>query len=60
MAGDSWSRGREFESQYRILSGSFLHLFAVKIVLMFENTENTSKEVGTGPFKRYVTKMKLN
>ena len=33
MGGHSCSKGREFESQHRILDGHFSHLFVVKIVM---------------------------
>ena len=47
--GDSCPRGREFESQCRILDGSFFSFICfVKIVLMFEKTENKNeKRLGT-------------
>ena len=36
MGGDSCSRGCEFKSWHQILDGHFLHLFAVKIVMLLE------------------------
>ena len=33
MGGDSCSKGRGFESQYRILDEHFSHLFVVKIAM---------------------------
>ena len=35
MGRDSCSKGHGFESQQRILDGHFLHIFAIKIVMMF-------------------------
>ena len=35
MGRDSHSEGCGFESQHRILDGHFLHIFVVKIVMMF-------------------------
>ena len=35
MGRDSRSEVRRFESQHRILDGHFLHIFVVKIVMMF-------------------------
>ena len=35
MGGDPCAKGRQFESQHRILDGHFSHLFVVKIVMMF-------------------------
>ena len=32
---DSRSEGRGFESRHRILDGQFLHIFVVKVVMMF-------------------------
>ena len=44
------SKGREFESQYRILDVHFSHLFAVKLYCVFERTKINEKEAGVGPF----------
>ena len=44
VGGDSCPSGHEFESQCRILDGSFFTLFVVKTVLMFEKTEHKLKQ----------------
>ena len=44
MGGDSCSKGRGFESQYRILDGHFSHIFVVKICnVRLKKTENKQK-----------------
>ena len=55
IGGDSRSKDRGFESQCRILDGNgiLLHLFVVKIVMLFEKTKiNEKKEARDGPFKK--------
>ena len=34
--------------------GHFSHLFGVKIIIVFEKTENKQKEAAVGPFKKLV------
>ena len=44
MGGGSWSKGREFESQYRMLDGHFFtYLFIVKFVMCVWKDENKWK-----------------
>ena len=43
MGGHSYSKGRGFESQHRILDGHFSHLFALKIVMFVQKYENKQK-----------------
>ena len=45
MGGDSWSKGREFESQRRILDGHDIFYIALllKLYCLFEKTENKQK-----------------
>ena len=50
MGGDSCSQGRGFECLHRILDGHFLHLFVVKLLLLFETTKINEKEAGMDLF----------
>ena len=49
MGDNSCPKGCGFKSRRHILDGIFSHWFAVKIVLMFEKTENKRKR-SRGPF----------
>ena len=43
------SKGREFESQHRILDGHFFtYLLVVKFVMVFVKTKINEKEAGVG------------
>ena len=53
MGGDSCSKGRGFESQYRILDEHFSHLFVVKIAMFVWRDENKHKRGRDGPFLLY-------
>ena len=50
MRRGSRSKGCGFESQDRMLDRHFSHIFVIKIVMMFEKTENKQKKAGVGPF----------
>ena len=54
MGGDSYSKGREFESRHCILSGHFLkYLFVVKFVMcVWEDEHKNGKEAEVGLFKK--------
>ena len=54
------SKGREFESQYRILDVHFSHLFAVKLYCVFERTKINEKEAGVGPFLKKELKCSID
>ena len=52
MGDDSCSKGRGFESWRCILDGHldiFSHLFVVKLLCLFEKTENKLKRGRVGP-----------
>ena len=58
MGGDSYSKGREFESRHHILDGPFSHYFVVKrLQCLFEKTKINEKEVGVGTFKKLICKL---
>ena len=50
MGRDSRSEGRGFKS--RVMDGHFLHIFVVKIVMMFvwKDRKENKKEAGVCPF----------
>ena len=50
LGRDSRSKGRGFESRHRNLDGHFSHTFVVKILLLFEKTENARKSGRGWPF----------
>ena len=50
MKGDSYSKGREFESQHRILDGHFFTFSCCKICNVVWKDENKWKEAGVGTF----------
>ena len=59
MGDNSCSKGRVFESWRPILDGHFSHCFVVKILLLFENTNNKQKRAGVGPFFTTYAYMRL-
>ena len=48
MGGDCCTKGREIESQHRILDIYYSHLFLAKIKLIAEETENIQKDAIDG------------
>ena len=50
MGGDSFSKGRGFESQHCILNGHFSHLFVAGIVMFVYKMKINEKEAEDGPF----------
>ena len=63
MGGDSYSKGREFESQHHILDGHFSHLFVVKILMCVEKTKINKKRPGLANFflkKTFIGQAKMD